>query len=167
MQCQFYENVFKSVTSPCYPTNVVSEPAEDGAIAEAQEQHEDHRGRSGHGMRQRNHVSPDHVDQLPVRSGHLLRKAKEKLRIWMDMNGDEWTWKDMKGYEWIWMDMNGYEWIWMDMNGYEWIWKDMNGYEWIWMNMNEYEWKWMLMNGYEWIWMDMNGYQWISMKMNG
>ena len=60
-----YENVQKPVTSPCNP--VITVVGTD-QLAEAQEQHEDDRGRSRHGMRQGNHVSPDHVDQLPEKN---------------------------------------------------------------------------------------------------
>ena len=83
IQCQFYEHLQKPVTSPCYPTNVVG----TDLLAEAQEQHEDDRGRPCHGMRQGNHVSPDHVDQLP----------EKNLDIWTEKGqGNCW------GYEWIW-----------------------------------------------------------------
>ena len=108
---------------------------------EAQEQHEDHRGRSRHGVRQRHHVAPDHVDQLPE-AGHPPTKRGKNM--WFSINGVP---PKMVGLEekipLDWMiyrgtpisgnlhignfgDMNGCfsghvhgcEWMLMDMNGY-------------------------------------------------
>ena len=90
-------------------------------------------------------------------------RNKQRIRIYLNMDGYGWIYLDMDGYIWIWMDISGYGWIWMDISGYGWIRMDMDGYIWIWMDMGGYGWIWMDMDGYIWIWMDISGYGWIWM----
>ena len=63
-------------------------------------------------------------------------RNKQRIRIYLNMDGYGWIYLDMDGYIWIWMDISGYGWIYLDMDGYISIWMDISGYGWIWMDMD-------------------------------